>query len=163
MTKAMQDAINEQIKHELYSSYLYLAMAAYCDSAGFPGFAHWMRAQSGEERGHAMKMYGHLVDRGARVVLKAIDAPPANYASPIDAMEKVQEHERKVTALIQKLYEVALKEKDYAAQNFLQWFVSEQVEEEKNVAQILDQIKVGGKQGPALLMLDHALGARKAD
>jgi ferritin len=122
-----------------------------------------MRAQSHEEHTHAMKMYGHVVDRGGRVLLKAIEQPPANYASPVDVLEKALDHERKVTGLIQKLYEVTLKEKDYAAQVFLQWFINEQVEEEKSLVQILDQIKVAGKQGPAMLMLDQVLGGRKSD
>jgi len=163
LSKSMQDSLNEQVRMELYSSYLYLAMSAYCDSAGYQGFANWFRIQAGEEREHAMKIYDFIQERGGRVILKAIDAPPVNYPSPVDCMEKSLDHERKITGLIHKLYEQGLKDKDYAAQVFLQWFVNEQVEEEKNVADILDQIRLVGKQGPSLFLVDRSLAGRKKD
>jgi ferritin len=163
MSKAVQDAFNEQIKAELYSSYLYLAMSAYCQSAGYQGFANWLRVQSGEEKAHAMKFFDFIQDRGGRPVLKSLEAPPVNYPSPVECMEKAHEHEQKITGMIHKLVELSQKERDYPAQVFLQWFVKEQVEEEQNVATILDQIKLVGKQPPSLFLIDRSLAARKAD
>ena len=163
LSKAMQDALNEQVRAELYSSYLYLAMSAYCQSAGYQGFGHWFRVQSGEEQDHAMKFFDYISDRGGRAVLKGIDAPPVNYPSPVDCMEKALEHERKITGLIGKLVDLAQKEKDHATQVFLQWFVSEQVEEEKNVVEILEQLRLVGKQGPSLFLVDRSLAGRKSD
>jgi ferritin len=158
--KAMQDAINEQINKELYSSYLYLSMAAYFEDQNLPGFAKWMRTQEGEEREHGMKLYDFLVDRGGRVALKAIAAPESDWKSPLELFKQVAAHEAAVTASIHNLYETALKEKDYAAQAMLQWFISEQVEEEKNAAEIVAQLELVEARGTAVLMLDHRLGKR---
>lgn len=163
ITKTMQDAINDQINKELYSSYLYLSMAAYFEDTNLPGFAHWMRAQEAEERDHAMKFYDFLLERGGRVVLKAIDAPRTEWKSPLEAAEEVAAHEAKVTASIYSLYETALKEKDYPAQVMLQWFITEQVEEEKNAAGIVANLKLIEAHGTAVLMLDHRLGKRGED
>jgi ferritin len=163
LSKAVQDALNEQIKQETYSSYLYLAMSSYCHSTGFHGFAQWLRVQSGEESGHAHKIFDFVNERGGRAMLKAIEQPPVNYPSPVDCMEKAYDHEQKISGMINRLYELAQKEKDYPTQVFLQWFVKEQVEEEQNVAQILEQIKLVGKQGPSLFLVDRALAARKGD
>jgi ferritin len=160
ISKAMQEAINEQINKELYSSYLYLSMAAYFENANLPGFAKWLHIQADEERGHAMKFYEHLVDRGGRVLLKAVAGPETEWRSSLAAFKVVQEHEAKVTALINALYETALKEKDYPAQVLLQWFINEQVEEEKNAAGIVQQLELIDAKGTAVLMLDHQLGKR---
>lgn len=162
-SKAVQKAMNKQINHELFSSYLYLSMAAHFEKEGLPGFASWMKAQSSEEREHAMKFYEHIYDRGGSVVLEAIEKPQAEFKKPLEVMKQVLEHERKVSALITSVYEIALKEKDYPAQVMLQWFISEQVEEEKGVTDIIDRLtKVGDAPG-MLLMMDAQLGARKAD
>ena len=158
--KAMQDAINEQINKELYSSYLYLSMAAYFEEQSLPGFAHWMHIQEGEEREHAMKFYNHLVERGGRVLLKAIEAPPTEWKTSLELFKDVATHEAKVTALINDLYELALKEKDYPAQVLLQWYITEQVEEEKNAAAIVADMQLIDARGTAVLMLDHTLGKR---
>ena len=158
--KAMQDAINEQINKELYSSYLYLSMAAYFENQNLPGFARWMHVQEGEEREHAMKLYEFLVDRGGRVVLKPIAAPESEWKGSLELFKQVAAHEAAVTASIHNLYEVALKEKDYPAQAMLQWFITEQVEEEKNAAEIIAQLEMVEARGTAVLMLDKQLGKR---
>ena len=160
LSKAMQDAINEQIKNELYSAYLYLSMAAYSEANNLPGFAHWMRAQSQEEVEHAMKFFEFVNERGGRVVLHAIDQPPADFESPVKIFEETLDHERKVTAMIHSLYELALEEKDYPAQILLHWFIEEQVEEEASAAYILDTLKAIGVKGQALVMLDRELARR---
>jgi ferritin len=160
ITKTMQDAINDQIHKELYSSYLYLSMAAYFEDNNLPGFARWMRVQESEERQHAMKLYDFLAERGGRVLLKAIDAPRSEWKSTLEVAEEVAAHEAKVTASIHALYETALKEKDYPAQVMLQWFITEQVEEEKNAAEIVANLKLIEAHGTAVLMLDHRLGKR---
>lgn len=161
--KAMQDAINEQINKELFSSYLYLSMAAYFEDKSLPGFAHWMRVQEAEEREHAMKFYDFLLERGGKVTLKAIDAPKTEWASTMEVMQEVAGHEAKVTASIYALYELALKEKDYPAQVMLQWFITEQVEEEKNAAEIIASLKMIEAHETAVLQLDHRLGKRGGD
>ena len=158
--KPMQDAMNEQINKELFSSYLYLSMAAYFEDKNLPGFANWMRIQADEERGHAMKFYDFILERGGRVLLKAIDAPKTDWTSSLEVAEEVAAHEAKVTASINALYELALKEKDYPAQVMLQWFISEQVEEEKNAAEIVANLKLIDARGTAVLMLDHRLAKR---
>ena len=158
--KAMQEAMNEQINKELFSSYLYLSMAAYFEDKNLPGFGNWMRIQADEERGHAMKLYDFILERGGRVLLKAIDAPKTEWTSSLEVAEEVAAHEAKVTASINALYELALKEKDYPAQVTLQWFISEQVEEEKNAAEIVANLKLIEARGTAVLMLDHRLGKR---
>jgi len=163
ITKPMQDAINDQIHKELYSSYLYLSMAAYFEAQNLPGFAHWMRVQEAEERGHAMKFFDFLNERGGRVTLKAIDAPKSEWKSALEVAEEVAAHEAKVTASIYALYETALKEKDYPAQVMLQWFITEQVEEEKNAAEIVSSLKLIEAHGTAILMLDHRLAKRGSD
>jgi len=160
ISKAMQDAVNEQINKELYSSYLYLSMAAYFADKNLAGFAKWMHTQADEEHTHGMKLYEHLVDRGGRVMLKAIEAPATEWASNLEAFKEVAAHEAKVTASIYALYETALKEKDYPAQVLLQWFINEQVEEEKNAAEIVANLQLIEARGTAVLMLDKQLGKR---
>jgi ferritin len=156
----LQDAMNEQIKEELYSSYIYLSMAAYFESVSLPGFAHWMRAQSNEELEHAMKFFGHIHERGGRVTLQAIDQPPADFDGPTDVMEKTLEHEQYISDRILKLYELATAEKEYASLSTLQWFVDEQVEEEESATEILDVLKRMGDKGHGLVMLDRQLAQR---
>jgi len=160
ISKAMQTAINEQINKELYSSYLYLSMAAYFESTGLPGAAKWMYAQEGEEKEHAMKLFAHLVDRGGKVTLKAIAAPELEWAGPMAAFKAVYAHEQIVTQSIHELYEMALKEKDYAAQVLLQWFITEQVEEEKHASEIVESMNRIEAHETAVLQLDHQLGKR---
>src|SRR5215212_9223946 len=128
LDKTVQDAMNEQIKNELYSAYQYLSMAAYCESENLPGFAHWMRAQAREETQHAMKFYAFILDRNGSVVLRGIDEPLVEFGSPLDVFERALEHKRKVTAMIDDLYGLAVRENAYASQTFLQWFITEQVE-----------------------------------
>jgi ferritin len=162
LTHAMQKAINEQIRDELYSAYLYLSMAAYFESNSLPGFASWMRAQSQEEVEHAMKFFDFVNERGGRVKLQAIQQPIVEFESPLAVFEATYEHEQKVTALIHNLYEVALEENDYAAQVMLHWFIEEQVEEEASVSQIVDTLERIGDKDQALIMLDRELGQRGA-
>lgn len=161
--KTMQDAMNEQINKELFSSYLYLSMAAWFEDRNLPGFANWMRLQADEEREHAMKIYDHILERGGKVALKAIDAPKNEWSSTLEAAEEVAAHEGKVTASIHALYELALKEKDYPAQVMLQWFISEQVEEERNAAEIVASLKMIEAHETAVLQLDHRLSKRKGE
>jgi ferritin len=160
LSKAMQDAVNAQIQKEYYSSYLYLAMSASLEANNLPGAAKWTRIQSQEELSHALKLFDHVVDRGGRVTLAAIQQPPTEYGSALQLFEKVLEHEQHVTASIHALYGLAVKEQDYPAQVMLQWFVTEQVEEEKNATQVREQLKAVGESKTALMMLDGHLGKR---
>jgi ferritin len=161
LSKALEDAINTQIKNELYSAYLYLSMSAHFEANNMPGSARWMRLQSQEEVSHAMKLFDYLNDRGSRVVLQGIDQPPSEFESTLDIFQKALEHEQKVTGMINRIYDTAVKENDYPTQIELQWFISEQVEEEKSAAEIVEQLKMVGEHGPSLIMLDRALGARE--
>jgi len=161
LSKTMEKAINKQIQAEYYSSYMYLAMAAYCDSVNMPGYAHWLREQAEEELEHALKFYDYIVERGGRVILEAIQQPPIEYDSLLAVAEETYAHEQKVTSLIHALYEVALAEKDYASQNFLQWYIKEQIEEEDHARTIVDQFKMIGDHPNGLFMLDRQLGARE--
>jgi ferritin len=156
----LQDAINEQIKNELYSSYLYLAMSAYSESVNLSGVGHWMRVQAREEQEHALKLYRYTIEKGGRVLLQAIDKPPAEFDSALDLFERTLAHEEKVTGLINDLYALAADEKDYATQIFLQWFVTEQVEEEANATRIVELLKAIGDHPQGLIMLDRQLAAR---
>jgi ferritin len=160
LTDSVQDALNEQIKNELYSAYVYLSVSAYCERLGLTGFAHWMRMQSQEELGHAMKFFDFINDRGGKVELRAIDQPATDFGTPLDIARKALEHEQKVTGMISRLYETAAKESDYATQSMLQWFLTEQVEEEKNATILVDQLQMAGDNRSALLMLDMELGKR---
>ncbi len=162
-SRKLQDAVNQQINDELFSAYLYLAMGAYLETQNLTGMAHWMRVQFGEEQEHALKFFDFVNDRGGQVELKAIAQPQTQWKGALDVFENVLEHEQKVTSLIHKLYEVALAEKDYAAQVLLHWFIDEQVEEEKNATQIVETLKMIGEKGQALVMLDRQLAGRGAD
>jgi ferritin len=159
--KKMLDALNEQINAELYSAYLYQAMAAHFAAGNLKGFAHWMDLQAKEEQGHARKMYEFLLDRGGRVTLKAIAAPPAEWKSPLQIFEESYAHEQKVTGLIHKLVDLARAENDHAAEVFLAWFVSEQVEEEANASEIVEKLKMVKDHTQGLLMVDAQLGQRE--
>ena len=161
LSNAIERAINDQIKNELYSAYLYLSMSAYLETANLPGMARWMRLQSDEEMAHAMKFFDYVYDRGGRVVLQTIDQPPAEFGSPLDVFEKALAHEQKVTGMINQIYDLAVKEDDYPSQIELQWFVTEQVEEEKSAGDIVDLLKMVGDHGPSLIMVDGQLGARQ--
>lgn len=163
LSKTLQDAINEQIKDELYSAYLYLSMSAHFETVHLPGFGRWMRLQSQEEVLHAMKLFDFIHHRGGRTVLQAIDQPPAGFKSPLDVFQQALDHERKVTGMIHRLYELAVKENDYATQVQLQWFITEQAEEERTAGEVVEQLKIIGDQTAALFMLDRQLGARGAD
>jgi len=160
LNKAMLDAMNEQIKQEFSSAYHYLAMLAHCEAVNLPGFAHWLRLQSQEEASHALKYFDFVQDRGGRVALKAIEQPPAELNSPFEVFQQVLDQERKVTGMIHQLYELAVKENDYASQAFLQWFITEQIEEEKQASRIVEQLKMIGEAPAGLLMLDRQLAAR---
>ncbi len=160
VTKKIESAINGQIQAELYSSYLYLAMSAYCQKLNFKGFASWLQKQAEEEVGHAMKFYKFLLDRGGTVELRAIDKPPVSFASPLKVFQQAYAHEQKVTGLIGKLYELAKREKDYAFEQFLLWFIDEQVEEEAQTAEISGILSSIGDSGNGIWMLDHRLGKR---
>jgi ferritin len=161
--QGMQDAINEQINKELFSSYLYLSMAAHFEAKSLPGFARWLRVQEGEEREHAMKLYDFVLESGGTVALKAIEAPKGSWGSTLEAFQEVAAHEAMITGSINALYETALREKDYAAQVMLQWFLTEQVEEEKNAAEIVASLKMIEARETAVLQLDHQLGKRGGD
>ncbi len=159
--RKVQEAMNDQIQRELESAYIYLAMAAYFDSVNLPGFAHWMKVQFQEEQAHAFKFYDFVNDRGGRVILQALGQPLIEFQSALDAFEKALAHEEKITGHINDLYALATEEKDFASQNLLQWFVEEQVEEEKNAGDIVDMLKKIGDNYHALIMLDRELGQRQ--
>ncbi|MBI5554635.1 MAG: ferritin [Elusimicrobia bacterium] len=162
ISKKMQDAINFQINAEIYSSYLYLSMSAFAVNANLKGFAHWLKVQSGEETKHAMKLYDYLLDRGGKVELAPLKQPPVHFQNMLDIFEQTYEHEKKVTGLINKLYETALKENDYPAQVLLQWFINEQVEEEASAREILEKLQLlGEKATGSLLYLDKELKKRE--
>jgi ferritin len=163
ISEAMQNAINGQIRDELYSAYLYLSMAAYFEATSLPGFASWMRAQAQEEVDHAMKFFDFVNERGGRVTLQAIEQPTVDFESPLAVFEATYEHEQKVTGLIHGLYELALEENDYAAQVMLHWFIDEQVEEEATASQIVDILERIGDADQGLIMLDRELGRRGAE
>jgi ferritin len=160
LDKKMEDAINKQLNAELYSSYLYLSMAAFFESKDLPGFASWMRVQAQEELSHAMKFYDYLVQRGARVSLTQIEEPPTEWESQVAVFEHVYEHEQMVTGLINDLVDLAVSLGDHATNNFLQWYVAEQVEEEESASGVLQKVKLAGDAPSGLFMLDSELGQR---
>ncbi len=160
LSEKMENALNEQINAEFYSSYLYLSMACYFEDKGLPGSANWMRNQAQEEWYHGMKLHDFVNERGGRVTLKAIDAPPAEWKSTLAVFENVLSHEQKVTGLINDLVNMALDERDHATNIFLQWFVSEQVEEEASAGEVLQKLKLIGNDTTGLFTLDQELGQR---
>ncbi|MGH7586969.1 MAG: ferritin, partial [Gemmatimonadota bacterium] len=150
----------DQINNEFYAAYLYLSMSGYFHGRNLTGFAHWMRLQREEEILHAMKLFEFVYDRNGDVELQAVKKPPASFDSPLDVMEQAFEHERAVTGKINELYELAVKEKDYPVQALLQWFITEQVEEEASALQIVERLRMIGDDSAALLILDAEMGAR---
>lgn len=160
LEKNVFKALNDQINKELFSSYLYLSMSAYCESENYPGCAKWLSMQSEEERGHAMKIYHFVNERSNHVTLEAIEKPKSEFKNLSQLFAQVLEHEQKVSASITALYETAMKANDYPTQIMMQWFITEQVEEEKNANEIVDLLKKVGESPVSLMMFDRQLGAR---
>jgi ferritin len=160
LTEKMQKALNGQLNAELYSSYMYLSMNAYFKSVNLDGFANWMYYQAQEELEHSMKFYDVIIQRGGKVQLMPVEAPPTEWDSPMAVFEATLAHEQKVTGLINDLVEIANEERDHATHIFLQWFVSEQVEEEDNVGGVLEQLKLMGEARGGLFMIDRELAKR---
>ena len=160
LSDKIQQALNGQMNAELYSSYLYLSMNAYFKSVNLDGFANWMYYQAQEELEHSMKFYDFIIQRGGTIQLQQIDAPPSEWSSPLAVFEATLEHEQKVTGLINGLVDVAHEEHDHATNIFLQWFVSEQVEEEESVGGVLEQLKLMGDAKGGLFMIDRELAKR---
>jgi ferritin len=163
LNEVMQEAVNEQIKNELFGMYSYLSMSAYCEHTQFRGCAHWMRLQSQEEYGHAMRLYDFLIARQGRVKLRPIAEPQIDFASLQDVFQKALEQEQVVTGQINSLYELAFKEKAFAALVELEWFINEQVEEEKTARDIVAKFELVKNDPAALLDLDRELGGRQAE
>lgn len=160
LTAKMQDAINAQINAEYWSAYLYLSMAAFANSNGYPGFANWFEIQYQEELDHVKIFFDYVLQRDGRVILKPIDAVPTEWKSPLDLFENTLKHEQKVTSLINELYTTAVADNDFATQSMLKWFIDEQVEEEENAKTIIDSLKMIGDNGYGLYTLDKDLAAR---
>jgi len=160
LSAAMQDAMNQQIRVELESAYLYLSIATFFSPKNLGGLAHWMRIQAQEEVAHAMKFIDHVEDRGGRVALQALAQPRLEFASALEAFEFAASHEAAVSAQIHGLYDLAAKERDYASQALLQWFITEQVEEEKTASQIVETLRMVGDSAPGLFMVDKELAGR---
>lgn len=160
LTEKIQDALNQQINEEYYSSYLYLSMAAWAESKNLKGFSNWFRIQTQEELGHAMKIFDYILDRGGEVVLKPVAGPETNWETPLAAFEATLQHERHITGCINKLVDLAVSESDHATNAFLQWFVNEQVEEEANADEIVQQLTLMQNAPGGLFMLDRELAKR---
>jgi ferritin len=160
MNKKVEKAMNYQINRELYSSYLYLAMSAYLESINLKGYANWMRCQAQEELLHAIKLYNHVVERGGRAVMEAIEAPEKEWKSPLAVAEATYLHEQNVTKLIHNLASLVDDEKDYPSKGLMQWFVDEQIEEESSSDELVQQLKLLKDNGPGLLLLDKELSTR---
>ena len=163
LSERLQDAINKQINNELYSAHLYLSMSAYFESLDLNGFAHWMKMQFEEETGHALKLFDYVNDRDGRVTLHAIEQPPIEFESPHSVMRSALEHERLVTSMINDLYALAIAEKDNPTHVLLEWFVTEQVAEEKTLNEINTHMDLIGNDGTGLLIMDQRLGSRTAE
>jgi len=155
ISNRLEKELNNQMNAELYSAYLYLSMSAYLSEKNLNGFSHWMRLQFEEEQSHAMKLFQYILDRGGKISLEQIEKPKTVWKDIIDVFENVLEHEQKVTGLINELVNIAMEEKDHATVVLLQWYVSEQVEEESSVSDILDQLKLIEGKGSGLFMLDR--------
>ncbi|OEC94927.1 MULTISPECIES: ferritin [Methanobrevibacter] len=160
VSKNMEKALNAQLNAEIYSGYLYLSMAAYFEDEDLAGFANWMRVQANEELGHGMKFYDYIIRRGSSVTLTAIDAPQTEWDSPLAAFKHVLEHEQMVTGLINDLVNISIEEKDHATNNFLQWFVEEQVEEEENAMDLLAKAKLADGDNRLIYELNKELATR---
>ena len=163
LSPKMNDALNEQINREMYSAYLYMSMSNQCNEMGLKGFTNWFMVQYHEEMYHAMKFYEYVGRQGGKVTLKAIAQPAADFASPLDMMTKTLEHERYITQSINNLMDTAIAEKDHATQIFLQWYVTEQVEEEENDNDIIAQLKLIQDSPHGLMMIDRDLAGRMAN
>ena len=162
ISKRIQDAMNDQIKHETFSAYLYFSMAAYFYSRSLDGMAQWMKAQAQEEFGHALRFFNHINDRGGRIELHALEKPQTEWDSPLAAFEAALAHEEFITGKINDLAKLADEENDRAAGIMLQWFVTEQVEEEDSVSSVIDMLKLIGDSGHGMIMADRELGTRVA-
>ena len=162
MHEAVRDALNEHIGKELYAAYLYLAMSAHFELRSLLGFAKWMRFQAEEELGHAMRLFDYMNRRGAAVSFGGVEAPPSDFGGPLEGFETALEHEKVVSEQIHDLYDLAVEKHDRATQLEIQWFITEQVEEEDSIGTIVDQLKMAGDNGAAILMLDRELAARTA-
>jgi len=162
LSDKMEQVLNEQVNREMYSAYLYMSMSAHCSNVGLKGFANWFMVQYHEEMLHAMKIYEYIQRQGGQVRLKPIEGPPVDFESPLDMFEKTLEHERFITRSINDLMETAISEKDHASQIFLQWYVTEQVEEEENDNDIISQLKLIKDNPQGLMMLDRELAQRAA-
>lgn len=160
MNKKIEKKINEQINEELFSAYLYLSMAAYCEDRNLPGFANWMQVQFEEEQFHAMKFINYINERGGRVELEAIEKPQVEWKDMIDVFEATLNHEKHITSKINEIMDLAIDERDHATTSFLNWYIDEQVEEEDTADGILQRLKMINGQSNGLLMLDKELGAR---
>jgi ferritin len=160
ISEPMQAALSEQLNHEFYSAYLYLAMAAYCSNEDFNGAASWMEVQYEEEIQHATRIYRYLIDQGVPVKLGQIDAPPSEFGTLLEVFQASLDHEQTMTTKLNDLSDQALSEKDHATYNLLQWFVNEQVEEEATVGAIIAKIRLVKDDGYGLLMIDNELGTR---
>ena len=160
LNQKIQDAINHQINAELYSSYLYVAMAMYFESVDMSGAAKWMNSQAQEELVHADKFMHYVNERGGRVTLEAIEKPPVEWKSVLDTFKAALEHERKVSSMINDLVTLARKENDHMSDNFLQWYVAEQVEEEASAGEVVRKLKLIGDSGGGRFMIDNELGQR---
>lgn len=160
LSKKLLDALNDQINKELYSEYLYLSMAAYCQTIDLDGIANFFHVQTQEEHFHAMKIYNFVLDLSGTITLKSIDAPPSKFKSVTDAFEQTLKHEKEVTKSIDKLMNLAVEENNHAVISFLKWFVDEQVEEEAMITKILSKLKLVGGEGHGLLMIDSELAQR---
>lgn len=156
----IEQAINEQINAEMWSANLYLSMAAHFNSEGLSGLGNWMKIQHKEETDHALKFFEYINSRGGSVEIKAIEAVPTKWESPLAIFEETLKHECKVTALINNLMEIAILEKDHATQSMLKWFIDEQVEEEETAQEIIDHLRMIKDNGYGLFMLDKELGSR---
>lgn len=162
LNEKIEQALNEQLNAESFSAYLYLSMSAYFESENLKGFASWMNIQAMEEYTHSRKFYDYILQRGGRVVLKPIEGPQTEWNNPVDVFEASLKHEKYISGRINKLMDLAIEENDHATKIFLQWFVTEQVEEEDSVGNTLDQIRMMGDTKQGLYMLDRELGQRQA-
>ena len=160
MNSKVVKSLNEQINFELYSAYIYMSMSAYLKALNLPGFAHWMEIQTKEELAHTLKIYNYLIERGGEVSFHAIKEPPQKWESPMAAFKHAHEHEQIVTSRIEKIVDLALKEKDHTTNIQMQWFLNEQIEEEANVLGIYQQLKMANNAPQVLLMMDRELAQR---
>jgi ferritin len=156
--KKIVEELNDQVNREFYSAYFYLSMSAYSDFLGLKGFANWFLMKHQEETQHAMKVYKYILDQGAQIALLPVKQPPSTFDSPLIMFEETLAHEQAVTQRFNELTDIAVTEKDHATQIFLQWFITEQIEEEAIVSEIINKIKLVGGKGDGLFMIDNQLG-----